>query len=46
MNINLGWISGWVLGVCRLGPFIQLIKFFFESVSLYTTVISETVFQF
>ena len=49
-NMSLGWIFGWALGICGLGPLIQLIiifyYFIFESVSLYTAVISETVFQF
>ena len=49
-NMSLGWILGWALGICGLGPLIQLIiifyYFIFESVSLYTIVISKTVFQF
>ena len=49
-NISLGWILGWVLGMHGLSPLIPLIiifyYFIFESVSLYTVVISETMFQF
>ena len=53
-NMSLDWILGWVLGMCGLGPLIQLIiiiiyiyiYIFFESVSLNTEIISETVFQF
>ena len=49
-NISLGWILGWVLGMCGLGLLIQLIiifyYFIFESVSLYTVVIFETMFKF
>ena len=49
-NMSLGWILGWALGMCGLGPLIQLViifyYFIFESVSLYIAIISETVFQF
>ena len=49
-NMSLGWILGWALSMCGLGPLIQLIiiiyYFIFESVSLNTEEISETVFQF
>ena len=41
----------WALSMRRLDPLIQLIiifflLFYFESISLYTAVIAETVFQF
>ena len=49
-NMSLGWILGWGLSMCGLGPLIQLILIFyyfiFESVSLYTAIIFETMFQF
>ena len=44
--MSLGWILGWALGMCGLGPLIQLIIIFYyfiiESVSLCTVVITET----
>ena len=43
-NMSLGW----TLGMCGLGSLIQLIiinyYFIFESVNLYTAIISEIVF--
>ena len=44
-NMSLGWILGWALDMCGLGPFIQLIiifyYFIFESVSLFFSFLEK-----
>ena len=47
----MGWTLGWALDMCGLGHLVQIIIIifiilFFELVSLYTTVISKTVYLF
>ena len=48
----MSWTLGWTLGMCGLGPLVQIIIIiififlYFELVSLYTTVISKTMCLF
>ena len=47
----MGWTLDWALDMCGVGPLVQIIIIifiilFFELVSLYTTVISKTVYLF